>query len=92
MVSEGAPSNVNQECTNTTAVGQPREESNRCITFCACSKILPTKSTTISAVRLRYLCLFEDLCVMPILQNKMRVIASFIGPRYGDHLLFNCRS
>ena len=68
-----------------TAVGQLREEGNRC--YYGCSKILPTKSTSISAVRLSYtyartFALYgagtpkQDACFK---KNQKRVIASFIG-------------
>ena len=66
-----------------TAVGQRSKTVivvKRFVCYCGCSKILPTKSTSISAVRLSYTYMRgTSLCMVPILPNKMRVIASFIG-------------
>ena len=55
-------------------VGQPREEGNRCITFCVLLWMFRKYLSHEVYVHIGYassLYLLEDLCVVPILQNKM---------------------
>ena len=67
----------------TVVVGQPREEGNRCIKFCVLLWMLQNTPHEVYVVHIidcgSSLYLFEDLCMVPILQNKTRAIASFIG-------------
>ena len=69
MVSNGFP--------NVTTLGREKP-SVILYTLCGCSKILPTKSTSISAVRLSYT-YARTFALYGAVQNRMRVIASFIG-------------
>ena len=67
---------------NTTAVGQRREDGNRCKTFCVVLWMLqntPTKSTSISAVRLTKLYLDVRTFALYGADTPKQDAVSFIG-------------